>query len=87
MQSAAVRRVAKELRTLMEAPLEGVRVEGNEADLSELAAVLDGPGAPRSPRPVPHSRAQWTRRLRAAASASSCASDRTSLRRRPRASS
>lgn len=49
MQSAVVRRIAKELRTLTETPLEGVRVEGNEADLSEMAAVLEGPGAPAPP--------------------------------------
>lgn len=39
-----IRRVAKELAELVNQPLEGIKVIPNEEDVSDIQAVVEGPG-------------------------------------------
>ena len=48
--------VAKELRKLSQEPLEGIKVQLNEEDVTDVCAEITGPGAPPSD-PAPRPRA------------------------------
>ena len=44
--------VAKELRKLSQEPLEGIKVQLNEEDVTDVCAEITGPGTPPSPVPI-----------------------------------
>jgi hypothetical protein len=44
LNANVMRSVAKEIKELSLAPPEGIRVIPNEKDVTEITAILDGPG-------------------------------------------
>jgi ubiquitin-conjugating enzyme E2 S len=52
-----LKRLAKELQDLQREPLEGIKVVVNDDDVTDVQAVIAGPGTPhRSPTPPPYTR-------------------------------
>lgn len=45
---AVMARVAREIKTLMSKELEGIRIEVNEQDMTDIQAIMDGPSMFRS---------------------------------------
>jgi ubiquitin-conjugating enzyme E2 S len=57
MAPAVIMSVAKELRKLSQEPLDGIKVQLNEDDVTDITADVTGPGAcAHPPRPGARSR-------------------------------
>lgn len=41
---AVIRKVATEMRKLMETPIDGVKIIPNESDITDIQAIIEGPG-------------------------------------------
>lgn len=44
LSSSAMRKIAKELKDLHTTPLEGITILPNEQDMTEVVAIIQGPG-------------------------------------------
>lgn len=44
LSAQAMRKIAKELKDLHNTPLEGITLVPNEQDMTEVVAIIDGPG-------------------------------------------
>ena len=44
LSAQAMRKIAKELKDLHSSPLEGITLVPNDQDMTEVIAILDGPG-------------------------------------------
>lgn len=41
---STIRKVAGEMRKLMETPIDGVKIIPNESDITDIQAIIEGPG-------------------------------------------
>lgn len=41
---SVIRKVATEIRKLMETPMDGVKLIPNESDITDIQAIIEGPG-------------------------------------------
>ncbi len=41
---AVIRKIATEIRKLTETPLEGIKIIPNESDITDIQAIIEGPG-------------------------------------------
>lgn len=44
LSAQSMRKIAKELKDLNSTPLEGITLVPNEQDMTEVVAIIDGPG-------------------------------------------